>query len=69
MDARDLTASLNELEHGVLREIVAGSSLQQIAMKFDLELAQVEIRKTSLLGKLNATSTADLVRIGIYAEL
>jgi FixJ family two-component response regulator len=57
------------MEQEILREIVAGSSLKQVALKLDLQLAQVETQRASLMRKLNATTTADLVRVGIYAEL
>lgn len=66
--ARGIASSLDDMEQEILREIVAGSSLKQIALKLDLQLAQVEMQKASLMRKLNATTTADLVRVGIYAD-
>jgi FixJ family two-component response regulator len=56
------------MEQDILREVVASSSLKQIALKFDLQLVQVETQKTSLMLKFNAATTADLVRLGIYAD-
>lgn len=68
-EARSLTATLIETEHDILKGIVAGSSLKQIALKLGLSLAQAETQKASMMRKLNAASTADLVRVGIYADL
>lgn len=65
---RGLTSSLDDTEQSILREIVAGSSLRQIALKLGLQLSQVETLRATLMEKLHASSTADLVRIGIYAE-
>lgn len=69
VDASGLTSPLDDMERGILTEIVAGSSLKQIALKLGLQLRQVETQKASLMRKLKAASTADLVRVGIYAEL
>lgn len=61
-------ASLTEIEREVLRGIVAGCSARQIAIDLDLPVADVGKHKASLLRKLNSASTADLVRVGIYAD-
>jgi FixJ family two-component response regulator len=63
-----LVAGLGALERRMLEFIVDGFSLVQIAGELGQSLEDAVRMKARLLNKLEATTTADLVRIGIYAQ-
>ena len=67
--ARALVATLVTDEVTMLRHIVTGWSKAESARELGMELHQVEKRRANLLLKLNAGSTTDAVRVGIYAGL
>jgi FixJ family two-component response regulator len=67
--AEALVAQLREDERTMLRHIVAGWSRAESAARLGLDPHQFEKRRAGLLAKLNASSTADAVRVGIYAGL
>ena len=66
--AVDLVARVNSHEHRVLDLIVDGYSLIKIAGELGLSLEETLLMKAALMRKLEATTTADLVRIGLYAQ-
>lgn len=66
--ATSLVAALTEDERRMLRLIVDGYSLAEIAAQADRSLEEAILMKAELLHKLGVTTTADLVRIGLYAQ-
>ena len=68
MRAADLVARVSSSERRVLDLIVDGHSLIKIADELALSLEEMVLIKTALLRKLEAKTTADLVRIGLYAQ-
>jgi len=67
--ARRLVAALDPEERRVLTDLVDGKSLRAIAADIGIFQFDVEAAKSRLLRKLNAATTADLIRIAIYAGL
>lgn len=67
--AEHLVARLQDDEVAMLRHITAGWSSTDSAASLNLDPYQFEKRRASLLAKLNAGSTSDAVRVGIYAGL
>jgi FixJ family two-component response regulator len=64
-----LVASLKPLEREFLRGIVAGQSVAAIAAQLHLDRSDAESLRQSLMDRLGASCTADMVRAGIYAGL
>lgn len=65
-------ASVDQLtgrEHDVLVSLLNGNSNKQIAAELELSPRTVEIYRKNVMRKLDARSTSDAVRIGIYADL
>ena len=69
LQARDLVRTLEEEELQILTYLVEGWGGRAIAAELEIGLSEFEASKRQLLSKLNAESTSDLVRIGIYADL
>ena len=69
LQARDLVGTLDGEEVRILTYLVEGWGGRAIAAELEIELLEFEASKRQLLSKLNAESTSDLVRIGIYADL
>lgn len=67
--ARSLVQALGADEVQILNRLVAGWGSKEIASDLNLTLSAYEQRKQNVMTKLNAGSTSDLVRIGIYADL
>ncbi len=67
--ARTAVERLTGREHEVLVSLVNGNSNKQIAADLDLSPRTVEIYRKNVMRKLEAKSTSDAVRIGIYADL
>lgn len=68
----DATAALQLLtkrELDVLRAMVAGQGNKQIALGLQISPRTVEIHRSNLLCKLNAQSSSEAIRIGIYGGL
>lgn len=61
--------ALSNREFEVLRLIVAGGSLTDIAQSLHLSVKTVSTHKTRILQKLNLSSTADLVRYALEHQL
>lgn len=65
-------AAINRLtrrELEVLSAMVAGQGNKQIALSLQISPRTVEIHRANLLGKLNAQSSSEAVRVGIYGGL
>lgn len=67
--AQTLVATLHQDELVMLRHIIAGWSRAESAAELGIELHQLEKRRAGLLARLNAESTMDAIRVGIYAGL
>lgn len=68
-EARRLVGHLTMRERDVLTRLVAGGSTKGIARELGISPRTVEIHRGNLMKKFNSRSTADAIRIGIYAEL
>ena len=68
-EARQLVATLTPRERDVLEGLLEGESNKGIAKKLGLSPRTVEIHRGNMMTRLNAQSTSDAVRIGIYAGL
>lgn len=56
-------------EHDVLLSLLDGNSNKQIAADLDLSPRTVEFYRKNVVQKLEAKSTSEAVRIGVYADL
>ena len=61
--------SLSPREFEVLEALVRGHSNKEIARNLEISPRTVEIHRANMLAKLDARSSADAVRFGIYAGL
>ncbi|WP_374408709.1 response regulator transcription factor [Pelagerythrobacter sp.] len=68
-EAKASVGQLTGREHDVLVSLLHGNSNKQIAAELDLSPRTVEIYRKNVMRKLDAKSTSDAVRIGIYADL
>ena len=69
LSAMRVVSTLDATELLVLIGLGKGVSKKAIATASNLSLDDVETKVSSLMKKLNARSTADAVRIAIYASL
>lgn len=60
---RQRLASLSEREHQVLKGVVAGQANKTIAYDLGISPRTVEVYRASLMGKMQARSLAELVRM------
>jgi two-component system response regulator FixJ len=60
---RDRLASLSDRERQVLRGVVAGQANKTIAYDLGISPRTVEVYRAGLMGKMQAKSLADLVRM------
>lgn len=67
IEAHRLVRSLDEDERRVLAGIVQGKSLQAVAGEMGISEGVVEDAHSEILRKFAVRTTADLVRIGLYA--
>lgn len=67
--AIELVAALSSSERVILSQIVSGWSNQDMAESHSTNLSAFMSQRKRLFAKLNAVSTSDAVRIGIYANL
>lgn len=67
-EARRLVATLQPHEHKLLVWLVDGYSLSRAAAELGVSLEDAVRVRSSLMEKLGATITADVVRVGIYAQ-
>ena len=68
-EATALTSLLSSRELQVLTLMVKGHGNKSVALELAISPRTVEIHRANVLAKLNAGSSADAVRIGIYAGL
>jgi FixJ family two-component response regulator len=66
-EAVRLIATLNRQEKQIIAFIVSGHSITSIAASLSIDPHFAEHAKQLIMKKLSARSTADVVRIGIYA--
>ena len=64
-----LVATLGHQEKQIIACLVSGHSITSIAASLSIDPHSAEHAKQSLMKKLSAGSTADVVRIGIYARV
>ena len=69
LDAVKAVEGLSARELEVLMGLVQGASNKAIGRTLGISPRTVEIHRANLKRKLGAVSTADLVRIGIYAGI
>lgn len=67
--AQSLVRSLSSRESEVLASLTNGLSNKEIARNLGISPRTVEIHRANLFSKINANSTADAVRTGVYAGL
>lgn len=60
---------LSQREQEVLRAMVEGQGNKQIALSLQISPRTVEVHRANLLVKLNAQSSSEAIRIGIYGGL
>lgn len=65
--AERAVARLSPREYEVLRLLIDGTSNKAMARILEISPRTVEIHRSNMLAKLNAASSADAVRIGVYA--
>jgi FixJ family two-component response regulator len=68
-EAEAALANLTQREREVLCAMIDGSGNKQIALALQISPRTVEIHRANLLGKLNAQSSSEAIRIGIYGGL
>ena len=68
MAAKNLLASLTPRERGVLEKLVQGRSNKVVAHELGISPRTVEIHRAHIMGKMDATSLSDLVRVVLAAE-
>ena len=66
--ALGLVATLTIHENQILAGLVGGQSMGSIAASLSIPLHEATHAKQVLMEKLSARTTADVVRIGIYAS-
>lgn len=67
--ARALVARLSVRETEVLSELVNGSSNKEVGHALGISPRTAEIHRSNILRKLGAASSADALRIGLFAGL
>lgn len=67
--SREVVASLSPRERDVLKGLVAGGSNKSIALDLGISPRTVEIYRANLMTKTGAAGLADLVRLGIAADI
>jgi two-component system response regulator FixJ len=69
LEIRDRLATLSAREAQVLEGLVAGQQNKTIARDLDISPRTVEIYRSHVMTKMQATSLSDLVRMALIAEL
>lgn len=67
--AQDVVSRLSDREKSTLALIVRGMSNKQIARELAISPRTVENHRANAFEKISARTTADAVRIGVYAGL
>lgn len=68
-EARALVKNLSPREEQVMRLLIEGRSNKEIAKALGISPRTVEIHRANAMRKIQANSTADAVRIGLYSGL
>lgn len=68
-DARQRIAKLSPREFDVLCLLVDGGSNKSIGSRLGISSRTVEIHRGNLMGKLEARSIADVVRLALYSQV
>jgi FixJ family two-component response regulator len=68
-EARDLVAGLTIRERQTLELVTRGLSSKAIARELGISPRTVEVHRANAFEKINASSTADAIRIGVHAGL
>ncbi len=68
-DAQDLVAGLTTRERETLELVTRGLSSKAIARELGISPRTVEVHRANAFEKINASSTADAIRIGVHAGL
>lgn len=68
-DTRPVHDALSEREFEVLRLIVSGRTVSQIAEKIHLSVATVSTYRARILVKMNMNTTAELIRYGLQNRI
>jgi FixJ family two-component response regulator len=68
-EAESRLATLTEDEREVFRRLLAGHANKRIASDLDIGLRTVELRRSNIMRKMQATSLPDLVRMAILIGL
>jgi two-component system response regulator FixJ len=66
--AKTLLESLTPRERGVLDKLVQGRSNKVVAYELGISPRTVEIHRAHIMGKMDASSLSDLVRVVLAAE-
>ena len=67
--ARNMVDKLTPREREVLTALVSGMSNKQIARVLNISPRTVEIHRSKMMMRLHAHSSADAIKIGLYADL
>jgi FixJ family two-component response regulator len=67
--ARQRVEALTTREREVLTGIIGGDSNKEVAKRLGISPRTVEIHRGSMFARLNARSTSDAIRIGLYSGL
>ena len=68
-DAQALVAALESTEWALLELVLDGHSLLQLAGRLGVTPERASLLKLSTMEKLDCATTADLVRVGLYARV
>lgn len=68
-EATAALTALTDREREVLGQMVEGNGNKQIAKNLGISPRTVEVHRANLLARLNARSSSDAIRLGIYAGL
>jgi len=64
-----MVAALSPRQREVLWLVAAGLSSKEIALKLGCSYRTIDIHRAALMTKLGARSTAEAIRIAIYAAI
>ena len=67
--ARDMVEKLTPREREVLTALVSGMSNKEIGRLLNISPRTVEIHRSKMMMRLRAQSSADAIKIGLYADL
>lgn len=68
-DARERVSRLTPREYQVLQGLMAGLSNKQIGRHFNISVRTAELHRANLMGKMNASSFAEVLRLGMLGDV